>query len=168
MDLGATLCTRRRPRCTECPVAADCVALATERTEVLPGARPGRVRPRREIVWLVLRRGHTVRLVQRPPRGIWGGLWGFPEFTELSSARAAAQAHGGAVRARGRRLAPVTHEFTHFTLVITPLVYELSPGSRDCAAMEAGQETWYNSRRPAKLGLATPVASLLARLAIRA
>jgi A/G-specific adenine glycosylase len=165
MDLGATLCTPRQPRCGDCPVAPDCVARATGRTAVLPTARPGRVRPRREVTWLVLRRGQAVRLVRRPPRGIWGGLWGFPEFDGLDAARAAARASGVPPRARGRRLEPVTHEFTHFTLVITPLVHALGTRCRAPVAMEAGGETWYNSRRPAKLGLAAPVAALLAALA---
>ena len=163
MDLGATLCSRRQPRCDACPVAADCIALATERTDLLPTPKPGRMRPRRTVVWLVLRAGELVRLVQRPARGIWGGLWGFPEYAELDAARAAARAHGA--RTRGRRLAAVTHEFTHFTLVITPLVHDLGPGARDAAPMEDREETWYNSRRPAKLGLAAPVATLLASLA---
>ncbi len=165
MDLGATLCTPREPRCADCPLAADCVALATERTDVLPTPRPGRARPRREVVWLVLRDGDEVRLEQRPARGIWGGLWGFPEFQALGEARDAARAHGVPARARGRRLEPVTHEFTHFTLVITPLLHDVAREARGPAPAGAQGETWYNSRRPAKLGLAAPVAALLASLA---
>jgi A/G-specific adenine glycosylase len=165
MDLGATLCTPRQPRCADCPLAADCVALATHRTDVLPAPRPGRPRPRREVVWLVLRAGDAVRLEQRPPRGLWGGLWGFPEFQGLAEARAAARALGVPARARGRRLEPITHEFTHFTLLITPLVHDVKRESRGSAVMEGRQETWYNSRRPARLGLAAPVATLLAGLA---
>jgi A/G-specific adenine glycosylase len=161
MDLGATLCTSRQPRCADCPVAGDCVALATDRVDVLPTPRAGRARPRRQVAWLLLRHGDSVRLVQRPARGLWGGLWGFPEYEDAAAAQDAARALGVAPRARGRRLPVVTHEFTHFTLEITPLVHELAapvwvPGEG---------ETWYNSRRPAKLGLATPVATLLANLA---
>ncbi|MBS0396359.1 MAG: A/G-specific adenine glycosylase, partial [Proteobacteria bacterium] len=57
MDLGATLCTRSRPRCSECPVGADCVAQATGRVASLPVPRAARARPVRRVAWLVLRRG---------------------------------------------------------------------------------------------------------------
>ncbi len=163
MDLGATLCIRSPPRCADCPVAADCVALATDRTDVLPGARPARARPSRDVVWLVLRRGESLLLAQRPPSGLWGGLWGFPEFESPAAARAAARARGAGPR--GRRLAPITHAFTHFTLRITPLLHELPAAGAAETVMESDGETWYNSRRPAQLGLATPVAALVGTLA---
>jgi A/G-specific adenine glycosylase len=165
MDLGATLCTRSQPRCGDCPVAGDCVALATDRTDVLPHARPGKARPARDVVWLVLRRGGALLLEQRPPTGLWGGLWGFPEFTTAVAATAAARARGAAPKARARRHEPISHEFTHFTLRITPLLHELPDDQAAGAVMEGGGETWYNSRRPAKLGLAAPVTALVGRLA---
>jgi A/G-specific adenine glycosylase len=165
MDLGATLCARSQPRCADCPIATDCVARATDRTDVLPGARPGKPRPVREVVWLVLRRGDSLLLAQRPPSGLWGGLWGFPEFANAASATVAARERGAAPRARARRLELITHEFTHFTLRITPLLHELPDERAASGVMEGGGETWYNSRRPAKLGLAAPVAALVALLA---
>ena len=166
MDLGATLCTRGQPRCGDCPVASGCVALATNRTDELPSARPGKARPSREVVWLVLRRGESLLLAQRAPTGLWGGLWGFPEFTNAAAATREARSRGAAPKARARRLEVIVHEFTHFTLRITPLLHEVPDEQAADGVMEGGGETWYNSRRPAKLGLAAPVTALVGLLAV--
>ncbi|MDQ1342721.1 MAG: A/G-specific adenine glycosylase, partial [Pseudomonadota bacterium] len=81
MDLGATVCTRSRPACLLCPVNDSCVARIESREHQLPTPRPRAARPSRA-AWLVvaMRGGHKVLLERRPPSGIWGGLWGLPEF----------------------------------------------------------------------------------------
>lgn len=163
MDLGATLCTRARPACARCPVASGCVAAATGRTAELPGTRPGRRRPTRRVAWLVFRQGHQVLLARRPPSGIWGGLLGFPEFASRAEALRAARERVAARLPRPVALATVRHVFTHFELLIEPLLWELDPAVP--VAMETTVESWYNSRAPAKVGLAAPVAALLATLA---
>ncbi len=165
MDLGATLCTRANPACDRCPVAGDCAARLQDRIADFPGARPVRARPQREVVWLVLRRHESVLLEQRPPAGIWGGLWGFPEFTSLAQAERALQELRGSAPALGEIAvaATITHAFSHFDLAITPLFADLE---RDGARVTEGPaQTWYNSRAPAELGLAAPVATLLRSLA---
>ncbi len=161
MDLGATLCALKNPRCTDCPVSVDCVARSSGRTTDLPSRRPARVRPRRRVVWLVLRRGGAVLLERRPPSGVWGGLWGFPEFATRAAAEAAAAVRSGRPKVRAARLEPIRHAFTHFELEIEPLLIELDHRSR---LVEGAAETWYKSRAPSKLGLAAPVAALLAGL----
>ena len=83
MDLGATLCVRRAPACTACPVRVTCRARAEGRTDALPGRKPRRDKPRRRTRMLVLRDADGRLLVQRrPPTGIWGGLWSFPECAD--------------------------------------------------------------------------------------
>src|SRR3954466_14694858 len=79
MDLGATLCTRLKPSCERCPLSRTCVARREGRTAELPAPRERRQLPQREVKWLVLRRNGAVLLERRPSRGIWGGLWCFPE-----------------------------------------------------------------------------------------
>src|SRR5690606_9623942 len=88
MDLGATLCTRSRPDCARCPLAADCVAHARGLEDQLPTPRPRQRerRVRRTHMLLAVHEGGRVLLEQRPPRGLWGGLWGLPEFDEASGA----------------------------------------------------------------------------------
>ncbi|MDX1374538.1 MAG: A/G-specific adenine glycosylase, partial [Burkholderiales bacterium] len=65
MDLGATLCTRARPQCGRCPLAAQCVALREARVESLPAPRPRRRLPLRSETWLVAVSGGRVLLERR-------------------------------------------------------------------------------------------------------
>jgi A/G-specific adenine glycosylase len=162
MDLGATLCTHRRPRCADCPLADDCVARREDRVAELPGRRQATRRPRRQIVWLVFRRADAVLLERRPPTGIWGGLWGFPEFATRADAEAAAVARAGRRAPRLTALGAVRHAFTHFELEIQPLLVELD---HRAPLVERATETWYKSRAPTRLGLAAPVTVLVAGLA---
>ena len=71
MDLGATLCTRTKPRCGECPVAADCVARRDGRVDELPSPRPAKALPRKAVRVLLLERAGEVLLERRAPTGIW-------------------------------------------------------------------------------------------------
>ena len=168
MDLGATLCTRAKPACERCPVSAGCVARRDARIAELPASRPAKARPRRHVFWLILRCGDSVLLEQRPPAGIWGGLWGFPEFATRELADTALRRGLGAGSSvTGLSPAPaIAHSFTHFDLEIVPLIGELAGTA--AGVMEGLGQTWYNSRAPAKLGLAAPVATLLRELAATA
>jgi A/G-specific adenine glycosylase len=162
MDLGATLCTRANPACERCPVGADCRARAMGKTAEYPATRAQRARPRREVVWLVLKREGAYLLEQRPPAGIWGGLWGFPEFANRELAESALRAAGAHANALSGHEATIKHAFSHFDLEITPLVAEVVTDAAH--VMEGPAQTWYNSRAPASLGLAAPVATLLREL----
>jgi A/G-specific adenine glycosylase len=116
----------------------------------------------------VLRREEGVLLEQRPAAGLWGGLWSFPEFPTRAAAEGVAAARiGGDERLRPppvRVWPPIRHSFTHFELDIRPLVCELAGPD---APMEVAGRTWYNSRAPARLGLAAPVATLIEALFAR-
>jgi A/G-specific adenine glycosylase len=105
-----------------------------------------------------------VLLEQRPARGVWGGLWGFPEYATRAAALNAARERTGRLDPGLRALAPLRHGFTHFELMIEPYVVELGRRRR---FVEAHGETWYNSRTPVPLGLAAPVTALVAGLAAR-
>jgi A/G-specific adenine glycosylase len=97
MDLGATLCTRAKPRCGECPVAADCVALRDGRVDELPSPRPAKQLPRKAVRVLLLERAGEVLLERRPPTGIWAGLWSLPEVALDDDVVAACRARFGLV-----------------------------------------------------------------------
>ena len=95
MDLGATLCTRAKPRCGECPVAADCVALRDGRVDELPSPRPAKQLPRKAVRVLLLERAGDVLLERRPSTGIWAGLWSLPELALDDDVVAACRARFG-------------------------------------------------------------------------
>lgn len=154
MDLGATLCTRTRPACALCPVAADCVARATHRQAQLPAARPAKARKTRQWHALVAVSEDAVWLEPRPTRGIWGGLWSFPELPDESAVREAAAAYGAAGT---QPWPPVFHAFTHFDLELVPWVLAV-PGRPARPGVERG--LWYNPSADDRVGLPAPVERL--------
>ena len=161
MDLGASVCTARDPRCLLCPVNADCVARHDDRIAELPG-RKARAAPRRKrIAMLVVLRGGEVLLEKRAPAGIWGGLWSLPE-AGADEAPAEALARGwGLAAAQVLPLAPFEHAFTHFTLEVAPWRIQLARGSK-LAEGKAG--TWLSLEDVKGAALPSPVKKLLASL----
>ncbi|MDI9331147.1 MAG: A/G-specific adenine glycosylase [Alphaproteobacteria bacterium] len=81
MDLGATVCTPRQPRCDVCPVASDCQARALNRATELP-LKTRKIKRQSQSWWLLMvnHPRHGVWLQQRPQQGIWAGLYCFPCF----------------------------------------------------------------------------------------
>jgi A/G-specific adenine glycosylase len=117
MELGATVCTPRAPRCGECPVRAHCRALALGRAEDFPPAAPRRaVEPVRRAIALVERAGRT--LIVRRSGPLLDGLWE-PPGVELARGEPAGPALGRVIADLGVRgtLAPtreiVRHAITH-------------------------------------------------------
>jgi A/G-specific adenine glycosylase len=157
MDLGATLCTRSKPSCLLCPVAEDCKALALDAVTNYPQKRKKQSVPERAVWLLIYMRHNSVWLVQRPPSGIWGGLWSFPEQQRpLSSADLPEKFNG-------QLLTPFKHVFSHFQLHIHPLLITECDGFGDVIQESSGQ--WVKLGQLPNLGLPQPVAQLLQRLA---
>ena len=161
MDLGATICTRAMPRCAECPVAADCVALRENRVAALPSPRPAKARPSRAIRVLVLERAGTILLEKRPAAGIWAGLWSLPEVElETDVARhCKARFHTDVIV--GEELSPIKHAFTHFELTIHPQRVAV-PGWPSRA--EAPGLAWLTRSDARAAALPAPIRKLLATL----
>jgi A/G-specific adenine glycosylase len=120
MDLGATVCTRGKPRCEACPVNADCTALATGSIARYPSPRPARVLPQRRTQMLVLLHANEIMLEKRAPTGIWGGLWSLPEAPMGADVIALCKERYGAQVAAQSALPVIAHGFTHFKLAIAP------------------------------------------------
>ena len=161
MDLGATVCRYPRPRCEVCPIADDCRARIENRQVELPAAKRKRAaRRRKTAVMLVARRASEVLLVQRPPSGIWGGLWCLPEFEHRDAAEAFAQETLASATLARAPLPDIEHSFTHFDLVITPVVASCRGESR----VRDGNALWYDLKQPARVGLPAPIKTLLGTL----
>ena len=160
MDLGATVCTRSRPRCGACPVAADCEARLTGIENELPTPRAKRARPARRVTVLVVQNaaGETL-LERRPASGIWGGLLSFPELAVGECAQSWCRRRLGAAPALERQLAAVEHAFTHFDLTLEPL--QLALEGTGAAVMDDGQCLWYNAKEPLPGGIAAPIGKIL-------
>lgn len=159
MDFGATLCRRGRPDCARCPFNDVCRAHERGEERRFPESKPRKALPTRTTLMLLLRDDDgRVLLEQRPPSGLWGGLWGLPQFDDDESLRAWLDA-----RAPGAELAPswasFTHVFSHFRLDITPQPARIA---RLDAVGEA--QRWYDPEQPDSIGLAAPVKALLSSL----
>ncbi|MBI5461659.1 MAG: A/G-specific adenine glycosylase [Gammaproteobacteria bacterium] len=168
MDLGATVCTRARPGCAQCPLRVACQAYRADAVARYPAPRPRRDLPVRATHMLLLRNARgDVLLQQRPPQGIWGGLWSFPEVA--ASAEGPAEVGMWCVQTLGltaTRLEAwpaLRHTFSHFHLDITPWLVELGE-NRAQAVLEGQPTVWYNTRTENVRGLAAPVQRLLERL----
>ncbi len=164
MDLGATVCTRTRPACQRCPLQDLCAAHAQGRETDYPAPKPRAPRPLRHTLLLMLQNSRgEVLLEQRPPVGIWGGLWSFPE---CAADETVPDVHQWCAAYLGYSLEaleywPVLrHSFSHFDLAITPASARV--GKRRAARiMEARPTVWYNNAIPDARGLAAPVKRLL-------
>jgi A/G-specific adenine glycosylase len=148
MDLGATVCVRRNPRCAACPVRKDCVARTENRIAELPPPRKKKILPLRKATWYVFRRNGQVLLERRPGRGLWGGLWTFPE-APLTRA------------GKPRPLPVFEHGFTHFRLRVRPVLFELK-NSR--TGDDAKGRLWIDVETARAAAVPAPVRTLLACL----
>jgi A/G-specific adenine glycosylase len=115
MDLGATVCTPRKPNCLICPLNTMCAARAEGDPERYPVKAEKKATPTRHGSAFVLVRGNEVMLVRRPPSGLLGGMMMPP-----TSAWAESKADDLLAEAPGEfdweRVGEVRHVFTHFAL----------------------------------------------------
>lgn len=164
MDLGATVCKRTRPRCSQCPLADGCEAHAQGQETAFPVPRPRRTLPVRQTRMLLFCTSDSrVLLEKRPPTGIWGGLWSFPECPMDADLCNWCQQR---LQLEPLNIHPLTvqrHSFSHYHLEITPV--RISVNNPTSAVMEAERWVWYNTRNPDERGLAAPVQRLLSILA---
>ncbi len=120
MDLGATLCTRTKPKCAACPVNASCAAFKLGLVGSLPTPKPRKALPEKSTTMLVFLNNREVLLEKRPQTGIWGGLWSLPEIEMHEIASEIAASRFGIEVEAEEPLALINHAFTHFKLAITP------------------------------------------------
>ena len=160
MDLGATLCTRSRPQCPQCPLAATCKARTLEDPTRFPGKRPKKSIPERHTVFLqIVDAAGSVLLLRRPEAGIWGGLWCFPEVGHAEQAIDWCLTHLGIAPTQIITETPIIHVFTHFRLHIQPLRLELPTAA---GHITEGDVDWVKPEALGAMGLPAPVARLLA------
>ncbi len=158
MDLGATVCTRTRPACVDCPVQSDCVACSAGNVSDYPGPRPKKVKPLRETTMLLAVAENAVYLERRPASGIWAGLWSFPEIDPKRiddwCERMAGDVSVGVVQWQVLR-----HSFSHFDLDIRPVVIRCEQIKATVA--DTDDATWYQLDQRPPGGIAAPVQKLI-------
>ncbi|HET6906441.1 MAG TPA: A/G-specific adenine glycosylase [Rhodanobacteraceae bacterium] len=160
MDLGATVCTRTRPRCGECPLSQRCAAHGQGLTDALPQARPVRELPRKQTVMLILHDAEGRFLLQRRgASGVWSGLWSLPEAADRESASRVAASLVRLDATQAEALPPFLHAFTHYRLHAQPLLWRGVHAHR--AVADAPDLRWCTREDLAALGIPAPVRKLL-------
>ncbi|MFQ3230017.1 A/G-specific adenine glycosylase [Reinekea sp.] len=162
MDLGAMVCTRSKPKCNQCPLAKKCIALASEQTTVLPISKPKKEKPSKSTYMLMLQGSDgRVKLVQRPPTGIWGGLFSFPEFETLKALEEYTQRLDVYQHLDWNSF---RHTFSHYHLDIWPIQVILNTLPDQ---IEEANTIWYQpklSDSEQQIGLPAPAVQLLKKL----
>ncbi|MCU7920596.1 MAG: A/G-specific adenine glycosylase [Candidatus Thiodiazotropha sp. (ex Epidulcina cf. delphinae)] len=160
MDLGAMVCARGKPACGVCPLVKSCQAHAQGDVSRYPLPKPRQKLPVRETRLLILVDADgAILLEQRPPTGIWGGLWSLPECPPERPLGEWCRRELGYETGKALSLPPRRHSFSHFHLDITPVVLPVNKPAK--GLMDAGARVWYNLSRPDDRGLAAPVSRIL-------
>lgn len=130
MDLGATICTPRKPACALCPWREPCVARAEGEPERYPLKLAKAARPTRQgVAFLAVRADGAVLTRSRPPQGLLGGMSEVPSTPWDVDAPTSPATHAP-LNASWRALnAPVTHVFSHFALELTVWRADLPDGT---------------------------------------
>jgi A/G-specific adenine glycosylase len=162
MDLGATVCTRSKPGCDQCPLMTNCRAYQLDNPAGYPTSKPKKTLPVKTTCMLLLVDDQqSVLLEQRPPSGIWGSLWSFPECPNDAEPANWCEQHLQLRISDLQELPPLRHTFSHFHLDITPLLAHAKPAG----IMESDKHIWYNTASPDARGFPAPVKQLLDEIA---
>ncbi len=144
MDLGAVLCTRTKPACVRCPLSSHCEAYKSGEPERFPVQIKKPPKPTQSAHFALLIYRNTVCLRQRPPSGIWGGLWSLPEVEKGHPKPVLVQ--------EGYR-----HSFTHFHLDYRVSLIKLTHKKTSPHPNDA----WVSLEKALQLGLPAPIRRLL-------
>ena len=160
MDLGATLCIRRKPACPRCPLAEQCRSRQEDLTGEIPAPRPRRDLPLTASTFvLMLRHDGACLIERRPPTGIWGGLWSPPE-RPVTTTQSDLEAEFALELEETREIPiePFVHTFTHFKLQVRPRVFRITGTS---SIADYTDRMWYDSGINQPIGLSAVATRLL-------
>ncbi len=160
MDLGATLCSRSKPKCEICPLVAQCEAYDLNRVKDFPFSKPKKDKPVKSTRMIIIEHEGEILLRQQPSSGLWGGLWIFPQQDLLDDVLAHPQLQNCQVKSVQPSDA-FRHTFSHYHLDIHPVRVTLK---KKIDQVGEASILWYNLKQPASVGLAAPVKKLLEAL----
>lgn len=166
MDMGALICKRANPNCTICPFKTVCIAYQTDGVSDLPRKSKTRKLPTRETNFLIMQNVKGQLLLQRrPAKGIWAGLFSFPEIAHKVSEKEIigyCEKEFSLVVKNCKPLPSFRHTFTHYHLTIHPYRLTISHPAdrRKGKKMAEKQEIWYKPRSLIEVGVPRPVEKL--------
>ena len=162
MDFGATLCKRSQPACTQCPFNDVCLALAEGNVQGYPQSKPKKALPTRQTLMLILQDAQgRIWLEQRPPSGLWGGLWSLPEMDPAYSPEELPEACEEAFGfncSEPELTSGFRHTFSHYHLHIQPARLTVHSSSQ---VKDMENHQWIHPDKALTLGLPAPIRTLL-------
>ncbi|MBT9511634.1 MAG: A/G-specific adenine glycosylase [Acidovorax sp.] len=157
MDLGASVCTPRAPRCSECPLMEFCTAWSNKDPERYPVKTRKLVRRSESWLLAIVRDGQgRVWLQRRPSSGIWAGMHCVPVFSDEASRTAFVSGLGDRSRYVLEDLQPFLHVLTHRDLHLHPVLIH-----GDFGGNRLGDGEWLGPEQWQAVGLPAPIRKLL-------
>ncbi|WP_244349954.1 A/G-specific adenine glycosylase [Thermostichus vulcanus] len=152
MDLGATVCRPKQPRCGECPWQAECSAYNRGQHHQLPMSVPRPSRPHKQIAVAIVLRGKEILIDQRLETSMLSGLWEFPGG-KIEPGETAAECVVREVKEEigidievVTELATIEHAYTHFTITLIAFICRYLSG--EARPLQCTEVRWV---RPAEL-----------------
>ncbi len=157
MDLGATVCTPKKPLCLYCPMQQHCQAHQQGLENELPFKKAKKPVPVKSAQVLILQCGDQWLWQQRPNTGLWGGLWCLPIIEEVHELDVLKQSLG---LKQFIQKVEISHSFTHFTWQLEGLVFAIDADLQKHLAIELNG-IWLEPTAAVQAGIPTAMKKLI-------
>ena len=169
MDLGATCCTRSKPLCGHCPLQKKCQASKSGDPAQYPiKIKSHKIKPKRQTTMLVLtNEDKHILLQKRDLNGIWPGLYSLPEINIDENIHIACEASWPIHIKKLDKLDSFIHQFTHFNLVINPVICHTQPTKNRTKLnqkLDSMPYAWHAIDDALTLGIPAPIKKILQSL----
>lgn len=157
MDLGATICTPKKPLCLYCPMQQLCLAHQQGLETELPFKKPKKAVPVKSAKVLLIKNNQDWLWEQRPNTGLWGGLWSLiiveneHDFTQICQ---------NLKLISKQKTVQISHSFTHFTWLLEAHIFEVEHDQQEFIQTELGGE-WLSPQKATQMGIPTAMKKLI-------
>lgn len=161
MDLGALICTPKKPNCIACPMQTHCLAHTQQLTMHYPEKSPKKTTPTREAQFILMhdKTCSNIYLEKRPSKGLWGGLWSLPDIDKQACAITYIQKKHELHIQKNLPLPMIKHTFTHFKLHLYPRAICVHAKQLNQLLPQNGR--WFHVSALKTLGLAKPIQTII-------
>lgn len=168
MELGALICSPKKPKCPKCPLQPNCIAFATNRISEYPVATPKKKAPHYTIVVGIISRNGNLLITKRKPNQLLGGLWEFPGGKVEENEQLEAALHREIMEECNitisimQSLKPIKHAYSHFKITLYGFLAEYKSGTLTCKSAETYQ--WVSKKDLCKYAFPKANNKLLSQL----
>ena len=161
MDLGATICLQKKPKCHICPIHINCIAKKENLVTLIPFKKSKKVKPTKEVFWLIItNHDGDFLLSKRPDTGIWPGLWSFLEYKSFKETSIASKKLFNLTVKKNNKIRPIKNEFSHYSMQATPINLNLKIGHKKLNE----KFIWLNAKNINSRGLPSPIKKTIVKL----